>query len=50
VPAGLNHGLTRAEIEEIMVHLGLYAGFPRAVDGVRAARAAFAKIDERAAR
>jgi 4-carboxymuconolactone decarboxylase len=45
VPAGLQHGLTRTEIEEIMVHLCLYAGFPRAVDGIRAARAAFARID-----
>ncbi len=46
VPAGLNHGLTRAEIEEIMTHLCLYAGFPRAVDGMRAARQAFARVDE----
>ena len=38
VPAGLHHGLTRGEIEEIMVHLCLYAGFPKGVDGMRAAR------------
>lgn len=50
VPAGLNHGLTREEIEEIMVHLALYAGFPRAVDGMRAVRAAFEKIDARTPR
>jgi 4-carboxymuconolactone decarboxylase len=50
VPGGLNHGLTRTEIEEIMVHMALYAGFPKAVDGMRAAREAFAKIDARAAR
>ncbi|MET0852313.1 MAG: carboxymuconolactone decarboxylase family protein [Candidatus Rokuibacteriota bacterium] len=49
VPAGLNHGLTRAEIEEIMVHLCLYAGFPKGVDGMRAARAAFEKLDARPA-
>ena len=49
VPAGLEHGLTREEIEEIMTHLCLYAGFPRAVDGMRAAREAFAHIDERGA-
>jgi len=48
VPAGLHHGLTRVEVEEIMVHLCLYAGIPRGVDGFRAARAAFAKIDARA--
>ena len=47
MPAGLHHGLTREEIEEIMVHLCLYSGFPKAVDGMRAARAAFAKIDAR---
>ena len=45
VPGGLNHGLTREEIEEIMTHLCLYAGFPRAVDGMRAARRAFAQLD-----
>lgn len=46
VPAGLAHGLSREEIEEISTHLCLYAGFPRAVDGMRAARRAFAKLDE----
>jgi 4-carboxymuconolactone decarboxylase len=45
VPAGLNHGLTRVEIEEIMTHLCLYAGIPRGVEGMRATRAAFHKID-----
>lgn len=48
VPAGLNHGLTRTEIEEIATHLCLYAGFPRAVDAMGAIRRAFAKIDARA--
>lgn len=43
IPAGVNHGLSRDEIEEIMTHLSLYAGFPRAVDGMRAARRAFEK-------
>jgi len=50
VPAGINHGLTREEIEEVMTHLGLYAGFPKAVDGMRAAKEAFAKMDERASK
>jgi len=45
VPTGLNHGLKREEVEEIMTHLCLYAGFPRGVDGMRAARDAFAKLD-----
>lgn len=47
VPGGLEHGLTRTEIEEIMVQLTIYAGLPRAVEGVVAAREAFAKIDRR---
>jgi 4-carboxymuconolactone decarboxylase len=45
VPAGLNHGLTRVEIEEVINHLSLYAGAPRAVGAMRAARAAFARLD-----
>ncbi len=48
VPGALNHGCTREEVEEIMVQLTVYGGFPRGVEGIRAARAAFAKIDERA--
>ena len=47
VPGGINHGLERQEIEEIMTHLCLYAGFPRGVDGMRAARKAFAVLDDR---
>ena len=35
--------------DEIMVHLCHYAGSPKAVDGMRAVRAAFAEIDARAA-
>ena len=45
VPAGLRHGLTRVEIEEIVNHLTLYAGIPRAVEAVGAVRAAFARLD-----
>ena len=45
-PAGLRHGLTRSEIEEIVTHLSLYAGVPRAAEAMRAVRAAFAKLDE----
>lgn len=45
VPAALHHGLRREEVTEIMVQLTIYAGFPRAVEGMRAARKAFAAID-----
>jgi len=47
IPAALNHGLSRTEVEEVMVQLTVYGGFPRAVEGIRAARAAWAKIDAR---
>lgn len=45
VPAGLRHGLSRVEIEEVVNHLSLYAGIPRAVDAIRTVRAAWAKLD-----
>lgn len=41
----LNHGLTREEIEEVMVQLSVYGGFPRAVEGMRTVRAAFEQVD-----
>lgn len=48
VPAALNHGCSETEVEEIMVQLTVYGGFPRAVEGMRAARAAFARRRARA--
>ena len=50
VPAGLNHGLSREEIEEIMVQMTIYGGIPRAVEGIQATRRAFEKIDARNAK
>jgi len=47
VPAGLNHGLGRDEIEEVMVQMTIYGGIPRAVEGIQAVRKAFEKIDAR---
>jgi len=43
VRAGLNHGLSQVEIEEIVTHLSLYAGIPRAVEAMRVAREVFAQ-------
>ncbi len=45
IPAGLNHGLTRIEIEEIMVQMTIYGGIPRAVEGIHAMKSAYAKLD-----
>ena len=50
VPGALNHGCSREEVEEIMVQLTVYGGFPRGVEGIRAVRAAFKAVDERATR
>ena len=46
VPTGLRHGLSREEIEAAVTHLTLYSGFPRAVEAMRATRAAFARLDK----
>jgi 4-carboxymuconolactone decarboxylase len=45
IPAALNHGLSREEVTEVMVQMCVYGGFPRAVEGMRAAQDAFAKLD-----
>ncbi len=44
VQGGVNHGLSRTEIEEIFVQLGGYAGFPRAIDAMTTARQAIAEL------
>jgi 4-carboxymuconolactone decarboxylase len=45
VRGGVNHGLTRAEIEEVFVQLAAYAGFPRAIDGMTTAHEVLADLD-----
>ncbi|MCH2173544.1 carboxymuconolactone decarboxylase family protein [Myxococcota bacterium] len=42
----LNHGVTRVEIEEMLLTQVLYSGFPRAIDGMILARKVFAQADE----
>jgi 4-carboxymuconolactone decarboxylase len=41
----LHHGVTRVEIEEMLLTLVLYGGFPRAIDGLMLARTVFARND-----
>lgn len=48
VRAGLHHGLTRIEIDEVVTHLSLYCGIPRALDAQRAVRAVYEAIDKEA--
>ena len=41
IRAGLNVGLSRAEIIEILMQVSVYAGFPAAINAVNAAREVF---------
>lgn len=43
---GLENGLSRDEIAEIITHLAFYAGWPAASSAVAVARAVFAEIDQ----
>ena len=42
IQAGLNVGLTRDEIVEIIMQMAVYAGFPAALNGLFAAKEVFA--------
>jgi len=42
IEAGLNVGLTRDEIVEILMQMSVYAGFPAALNGLFAAKEVFA--------
>ncbi|KPL51169.1 carboxymuconolactone decarboxylase family protein [Prosthecomicrobium hirschii] len=43
IEAGLNVGLTRTEIVEVLMQMAVYAGFPAALNGLFAAKAVFAR-------
>ncbi|MBK3400370.1 MULTISPECIES: carboxymuconolactone decarboxylase family protein [Methylobacterium] len=43
IAAGLNVGLSREEIVEILMQMAVYAGFPAALNGLFAAKAVFAE-------
>lgn len=47
--AALNVGITRQNIEEMMLHLAHYSGWPTAVNGLRVAREVFAELDIKSA-
>lgn len=48
IEAGLNVGLTRTEITEVIMQMSVYAGFPAALNGLFAAKEVFAdrKLDD----
>ncbi|QHQ34215.1 carboxymuconolactone decarboxylase family protein [Algicella marina] len=43
IEAGLNVGLTRAEITEVLMQMAVYAGFPAALNGLFTAKEVFAE-------
>ncbi len=43
---GLNNGLTRDQLKELFLHVGVYAGAPAAVSAVRAAMEEFEALDK----
>ncbi|WP_454017110.1 carboxymuconolactone decarboxylase family protein [Azospirillum sp. Marseille-Q6669] len=45
IEAGLNVGLTRDEIVEVLIQMAVYAGFPAALNGLFAAKEVFAMKD-----
>jgi 4-carboxymuconolactone decarboxylase len=45
INAGLNVGLTRTEIVEVLMQMAVYAGFPAALNGLFAAQAVFSGRD-----
>ncbi|WP_315757680.1 MULTISPECIES: carboxymuconolactone decarboxylase family protein [unclassified Bradyrhizobium] len=49
IHAGLNVGLSRDEITEVIMQMAVYAGFPAALNGLFAAKAVFAEADAKGA-
>jgi len=45
VKGAINNGLSKDEIAEILLQVGVYAGIPAAVDSFRTANEAFAELD-----
>lgn len=45
VRGALNNGLTREEIREVFLQVGIYCGVPAAIDSFRLAREVFEEID-----
>ncbi len=50
IKAGLNVGLSRDEIIEILMQISVYAGFPAALNGIAAAREVFGAEEQEESR
>jgi len=47
IHAGLNVGLTREEVKEVIIQMAVYAGFPSALNGMFAAKEVFSERDKK---
>lgn len=45
VQGAIRNGLTKNEIQEVLLQVGIYAGIPAAVDSFRTAKAALAEME-----
>jgi 4-carboxymuconolactone decarboxylase len=45
VGGALRNGVTREEVQEVVLQIAVYCGFPAAIDTLRAVREAFAEYD-----
>ena len=46
IHGALSAGCTREEVIEVILQMAVYAGFPAAINGLEAAKEAFAEIDD----
>lgn len=47
IKGALNVGCSRQEIVEVIIQMAVYAGFPRAINGIAAAKEVFEELDEK---
>lgn len=47
IKGALNVGCKRQEIIEIIIQMAVYAGFPRAINGIKAAKEVFEELDKK---
>jgi len=47
IKGALNVGCKRQEIIEIIIQMAVYAGFPRAINGINAAKEVFEELDKK---
>jgi len=47
IKGALNVGCSRQEIVEIIIQMAVYAGFPRAINGIGAAKEVFEELDQK---